>query len=235
MTEDDSSAVTEKNIFQKIASFFTSEKQTSEEAKNTAASQEASYLQLPEGFYLVEEVPENPYICHLGDADDEEKYWKVVEMKAGEEPKQVDFFNELQKNDGQLKITKHVDKVDTVHGDAVFQFKITNKETEQVWYRTISFSENITEGAEKSSVLLTGLPYGIYVVEELDTLRYTCVNTPIIVTVTSSEPVNVHFSNQKTFDNNFSHADVIENSFTVKPDGTLDIKQIPVPGETVTE
>ena len=237
MTEDDSSVATEKNIFQKIASFFTSEKQALDEAKNTAAPQEASYLQLPEGFYLVEEVlPDDSYVCHLGDAGSDEKYWKVVEMKAGEEPKQVDFFNELQKNDGQLKITKHVDKVDAVHGDAVFQFKITNTETQQVWYRTISFSEDIVNGATKSAELLTGLPYGTYEVEELDTLRYTCKGeVKRKIEIDSSELKDVRFENEKTFDNNFSHADVMENSFTVNDDGSLSIEQKLAPGETVTE
>ena len=161
--------------------------------------------------------------------------WQVVEIKNNEQ-QEVHFYNKLQQDDGQLKIIKTVNRVDEVHGDAVFQFEIKNDTTGETWYKTISFTGPINSNTSKF-VVLENLPYGNYTITELNTLRYTCDSeNPKSVTINSeNKEREVRFKNKKTFDNNFSHADVIENSFTVKPDGTLGIKQIPVPGETVTE
>lgn len=226
------------SLISRIAGFFKGE---NADTQSKTTSDEASWLKLPIGFYLIKETPETDgaYTCVKDDWSQSAHHWQVVEIVKGKE-QTVNFYNKLQQDDGQLKIIKTVDRVDEVHGDAVFQFEIKKRDTGEIWYRTISFTGDATSSQTKY-VLLTDLPYGEYEVKELSTLRYTLEEgfknpqTVVVGAESKENPVSVSFENEKTFDSNFSHADVIENSFTVKPDGTLDIMQIPVPGETVTE
>ena len=88
---------------------------------------------------------------------------------------------------GTLTITKKISKnaIKESEGDPIFTFKITNETTGDVYYKTLRFSEGSEDGSEegesqietgffnvKASTTLTGLPQGIYKVEELDTMGF---------------------------------------------------------------
>ena len=88
---------------------------------------------------------------------------------------------------GELTITKKISKnaIKESEGDPIFTFKITNETTGDVYYKTLRFSANSNDRDEedtttdvgifnvKVSTTLTGLPQGIYKVEELDTMGFT--------------------------------------------------------------
>ena len=88
---------------------------------------------------------------------------------------------------GKLTITKKISKnaIKESEGDPIFTFKITNETTGDVYYKTLRFSANSNDRDEedtttdvgifnvKVSTTLTGLPQGIYKVEELDTMGFT--------------------------------------------------------------
>ena len=119
-----------------------------------------------------------------------------------------------------LTITKTVDKVYDVDGDAIFTFKITNVNTDEFFYKTL----RLNSGNKEDSVTISDLKYDDeYTIEELDTLRYTPSNSKfndtgkevyVKKTIKLSDQVNnVHFYNTLTYDHNFSHTDVVTNEF----------------------
>ena len=117
---------------------------------------------------------------------------------------------------GSLVITKTVDEVNMVHGEATFTFKIEGPEGE-VLYRTITFDEEIANGASKS-VTISNLPVGTYKVTELTTLRYKCVNAEQSKDVVAEQTTNFEFYNEKVFDKYYSHSDVKVNVVTFERD-----------------
>ena len=81
---------------------------------------------------------------------------------------------------GNLTIMKKINKnaIRKDEGDPVFTFKITNESTGRVYYKTLRFDGNedsVKEGvfdtAEKTT--LSGLPQGIYRIEELKTMGFS--------------------------------------------------------------
>lgn len=130
---------------------------------------------------------------------------------------------------GSLTINKEIveSKVNPNDGDPIFTFRIENEDKSIVLYRTIRLnSENL-----KGSILISDLPVGKYTVTELDTLRYTCISAnPIADVVVNSDGAEVDFKNKITYDENFSHTDVIENSFKVGEDGKVTVTKQTVPG-----
>ncbi len=134
---------------------------------------------------------------------------------------------------GNLKITKTVfredgeNPVDAVHGDATFIFKITclndidKEDDDTVLYRTISFteSETVSVAGRTKSVTVENLPVGSYTVEELSALRYTCTSqNPQDRDVVKNATAEINFSNEKTYDGNYSHTDVVVNKVTFERD-----------------
>lgn len=117
---------------------------------------------------------------------------------------------------GSLVITKTVDEVNMVHGEATFTFKIEGPEGE-VLYRTITFDTEVTNGASKS-VTISNLPVGTYKVTELTTLRYKCVNAEQSKEVVADQTTGFDFYNEKVFDNYYSHSDVKVNVVTFERD-----------------
>lgn len=88
---------------------------------------------------------------------------------------------------GTLCIVKKISKnaVKSVEGDPIFTFRITNTTTGAIYYKTLRFnleSAKDTDGEEAieenffnvtAKTSLSGLPQGIYEVEELETLGFT--------------------------------------------------------------
>lgn len=129
-----------------------------------------------------------------------------------------------------LTITKTVDKVNDEDGDAIFTFKITNVNTDEYFYKTL----RLNSGNLEDSVTIPNLKYGDeYIIEELDTLRYTPSNSDFTETG-NNEFINkevellgknnsVEFYNKLTYDKNFSHTDVVTNEFSVDSNGVITI------------
>ncbi|ALU16165.1 fibro-slime domain-containing cell surface protein [Eubacterium limosum] len=144
---------------------------------------------------------------------------------------------------GSLKITKTITEdsnVDYMDGDPIFTFKITgpnNIESQepQVFYRTLRLSKDVGKTA---SITIDNLPIGEYTVEELNTMRYTCISSnPQTGTVQQNNteetkdtpPVEFTFTNKLTNEDYFSHTDVVENSFKIGEDGTVTVEKHKVP------
>ena len=118
---------------------------------------------------------------------------------------------------GNLKITKTVDKVDSVHGIAAFTFKITCPD-ESILYRTISFEGDLATDTSKE-VVIKNLPVGSYEVEELTALRYECKSeNPQEKDVAKNATTECFFRNEKEYDGNYSHTDVIVNKVVFEKD-----------------
>ena len=139
---------------------------------------------------------------------------------------------------GNLKITKTVfredgeNPVDAVHGDAVFIFRITchndlnKKDDDTVLYRTISFTESETESVagRTKSVTVENLPVGSYTVEELTALRYECKSdVSQTKTIEADKTTEFSFRNEKEYDKNYSHTDVIVNKVVFEKDASGNI------------
>lgn len=124
-------------------------------------------------------------------------------------------YNTPKPQKGNLKIIKTVDKVDTVHGEANFTFKITCPDG-SVLYRVITFDKEGTKAVE-----IKDLPLGEYKVEELDTIRYELVNgysQSLVKEVESEKTTDYEFSNTKVYEKYYSHADTAVNVVTFNRD-----------------
>lgn len=125
---------------------------------------------------------------------------------------------------GSLKITKTVNRVDSKHGVATFIFKITCADG-SVLYRTITFEGDVDMDATKS-VVVTDLPVGECIVEELSALRYECVsNASQRKTINAKETTEYSFRNEKEYDKNYSHTDVVVNKVVFNEDGSVTMTQ----------
>lgn len=125
---------------------------------------------------------------------------------------------------GSLKITKTVNRVDSKHGVATFIFKITCADG-SVLYRTITFEGDVDMDATKS-VVVTDLPVGECKVEELSALRYECVsNASQRKTINAKETTEYSFRNEKEYDKNYSHTDVVVNKVVFNEDGSVTMTQ----------
>lgn len=123
---------------------------------------------------------------------------------------------------GSLKITKTVNRVDSEHGAAAFTFKITCADG-NVLYRTITFEGDIDKDATKS-VVVADLPVGECTVEELTALRYECVSdVSQTKSIEANEITEYNFRNEKDYDGNYSHSDVIVNKVTFEKDANGNI------------
>lgn len=125
---------------------------------------------------------------------------------------------------GNLKITKTVNKVDSVHGVAAFTFKITCPD-KSILYRTLSFEGDLATDTSKE-VIIRNLPVGQYIIEELDTLRYECKSkNPQEKSITKNATTEYSFRNEKVYDGNYSHTDVIVNKVVFNEDGSVTMTQ----------
>lgn len=194
-----------------------------------------TFTELSEGTYLLAESP-NPGYCEAGPwvleiknrdgkysetlynaqlNTDKTAYEKGAEYKVLLEGERA-IENTPER--GALKITKTVDKVETVHGAASFTFKIEGPEG-MVLYRTITF-EGETGGEATKSVTVTGLPAGSYTVTELDALRYECITEKEQTKeVTAEETPEFAYKNKKVFENYYSHTDNVVNQVSFIRDG----------------
>lgn len=130
---------------------------------------------------------------------------------------------------GALKIIKTVDKVDAVHGDATFTFKVTCPDG-SVLYRTMTFSK-----AAMQEVVIDNLPVGTYVVEELDTLRYELVDgyaKSQSKDVEAEKTTEYEYSNTKVFEKFYSHTDVAVNVVSFDRDDNGNIISSTISRET---
>lgn len=140
----------------------------------------------------------------------------------------VKVTNDLKKY--KLHIVKKIDKVDFNDGDPIFTFKITSPNGKYI-YKTLRFDNTLVpkdDGSYELSFDLDNLPYGVYTVEELNTLRYKCyINGELksSTRVNLNSNIDVLFNNELTYDKNFSHTDVVENSFTIDENGTVNVHQ----------
>ena len=146
---------------------------------------------------------------------------------------------------GSLTVIKAIDpeKLDPEQGDPVFSFRVS-KDGEFFCYQTVRF-----DGDEKEKVVmkLSDLEKGIYIVEELATLRYEQEASiaeglganPASVedknaavfgigrtqrdekTVLGARDGKVTFTNGKVNHHNFSHTDVVVNHFVIGEDGKI--------------
>jgi len=123
---------------------------------------------------------------------------------------------------GNLKITKTVNRVDSVHGVAAFTFKITCEDG-SVLYRTITFEGDIDSDTTKS-VTVADLPVGECTVEELTALRYECKSdVSQTKTIEADKTTEFSFRNKKEYDKNYSHTDVIVNKVVFEKDASGNI------------
>ena len=83
-----------------------------------------------------------------------------------------------------------------------------------IYYRTIRLHEILN-----GSAIVKDLPYGEYVVTEMETLRYVCVINE------ENKTAVVKFQNKLVKEELFSHTDVIENRFRIGDDGKVSITQ----------
>lgn len=187
-----------------------------------------SFTNLREGTYYIKETgyDQNAYLPN-------DTIYKVVVEKAvsgdtvsakatvyngidtNEELEDNIVYNTPKPQKGNLKIIKTVDKVDTVHGEANFTFKITCPDG-SVLYRVITFDKKGTKAVE-----ITDLPLGEYKVEELDTIRYELVNgysKSLVKEVESEKTTDYEFSNTKVYEKYYSHADTAVNVVTFNRD-----------------
>jgi hypothetical protein len=91
-----------------------------------------------------------------------------------------------------------------------------------IYYRTIRLHEILN-----GSAIVKDLPYGEYVVTEMETLRYVCVGDLVQQAVINEENKTavVKFQNKLVKEELFSHTDVIENRFRIGDDGKVSITQ----------
>lgn len=187
-----------------------------------------SFTNLREGTYYIKETgyDQNAYLPN-------DTIYKVVVAKVtsgdtvsakatvyngidtNEELEDNIVYNTPKPQKGNLKIIKTVDKVDSVHGEANFTFKITCPDG-SVLYRVITFDKKGTKAVE-----ITDLPLGEYKVEELDTIRYELVNgysKSLVKEVESEKTTDYEFSNTKVYERYYSHADTAVNEVTFNRD-----------------
>lgn len=125
---------------------------------------------------------------------------------------------------GSLKITKTVNRVDSEHGAAAFIFKITCADG-NILYRTITFEGDIDKDTTKS-VVVADLPVGECTVEELTALRYEC-KSDVLQTkaIEAKKTTEYSFRNEKDYDKNYSHTDVVVNKVVFNEDGSVTMTQ----------
>lgn len=194
---------------------------------------------LNSGYYLIEEVKApNGYaqlgesvVIHIRLADNaidrlytvrydinSEKYITVKDvldewLNESEDYVRVDFPN--KKISGNLIIRKTIDGIDASKGYPTFMFRVKQTKDENgntirsgpEYIRTISFDSSDIEPTKE--IMLSDLPIGTYMVEELSSLNYTPSGVtvegdshPIIssnvnatVSLTTEDPVSVAFTN----------------------------------------
>ncbi len=193
------------------------------------------FTELTEGTYLLAESP-NPGYCEAGpwilevkkqDGTYSETLYGAqlnTDRTAYEQGAEYNLRLEGERvientpERGALKITKTVDRVETVHGAASFTFKIEGPEG-MVLYRTITFEEDTAQEATKS-VTITNLPAGSYTVTELDALRYECITEKEQTReVTAEKTPEFVYKNKKIFENYYSHTDNVVNQVSFIRDG----------------
>ncbi len=109
---------------------------------------------------------------------------------AGEADYMVEAINSADSNlnygiyttdliDGTIVITKTIPEgsYKKIQGDPVFTFKITNTDTQKVYYRTLRFKNADTT---ELTATVAGLRKGHYLVEELDTIRYDLTGLSVV-------------------------------------------------------
>lgn len=107
------------------------------------------------------------------DKDKESYDGAVVKSTATSDTKGIYEVNVVA---GTIKITKTIAKNHFIerYGDPVFTYRITNLDTQKVYYKTVRFSKvAVGLGDESRETTITGLPKGKYKVEELDTMGFT--------------------------------------------------------------
>ncbi len=193
------------------------------------------FTELTEGTYLLAESP-NPGYCEAGpwilevkkqDGTYSETLYGAqlnTDRTAYEQGAEYNLRLEGERvientpERGALKITKTVDRVETVHGAASFTFKIEGPEG-MALYRTITFEEDTAQEATKS-VTITNLPAGSYTVTELDALRYECITEKEQTReVTAEKTPEFVYKNKKIFENYYSHTDNVVNRVSFIRDG----------------
>ena len=118
----------------------------------------------------------------------------------------------------KLTLTKTIDRLYDVNGDAVFTFRITCPDG-TVLYHTFRFTG---ESGTTQSYTLENMPVGEYLIEELDTMRYTCQGTVDRTVILQDENGGTaEYTNNRTYESNFSHTDVVVNKISVGADGNI--------------
>ena len=209
---------------------------------------------LPGGYYLAEEtkapkgysLPDVETVFHIRSEDNTvdqvytvrynsstKKYVTVEDVLSSRlyvsgNIIRIDFPNE--KEYGQIKIRKTIDGIDPTKSAPAFMFRVTQTKDENgntvrngpQYTRAISYSRTDEEFTRE--VVLSGLPLGSYIVEELSVLNYTVADVnvegdehPVIssnfnvtVTLDSDDMVTVAFTNHLEEDppvNNTAFAD----------------------------
>lgn len=138
----------------------------------------------------------------------------------------VTVINEMVR--GTLAINKEIDKANWENGDPIFTFKIdyygeSGNEIKETFYCTLRFED----GTYNKSLTLDNLKLGKYVVTELETIRYQCqsVNPQEIMLTTSNQSAVANYANKRVNGDNYSHTDVVVNSFTMDEQGNIIITQ----------
>ena len=167
----------------------------------------------PTNPWIVEVVYENgEFVQKIYETTtDGDKTWIIDTTKDVNEDAKIENSPAV----GSLTIEKEVTKVDSVHGTAAFIFKIECSDNKTILYRTISFTE-----AGKKSVKIADLPFGTYKVTELKALRYQVEGeSEKEAIINSAAGATVSYTNNKVFEQLYSHTDVMINKITFDSEG----------------
>lgn len=150
----------------------------------------------------------------------------------------VNVVNDIKRFD--LTVHKYVKDINFEDGDPIFTFQIKCPNGEYI-YKTVRFDDSLEKenGLYHLSFTLPDMQYGNYEIVELDTIRYDTCDSNFENTVNSKQQIvlsaddNVRYYNKLTYDDNFSHTDVVTNEFSVNENGEITIT--PNDQKTVTE
>lgn len=170
------------------------------------------------------------YVYTVREDDTPKGYCAVIgEMEqSGEFERDIEITNTLGLYD--LTICKQIAKDDDYpsHGDATFLYQVISKEHPNLkWYAEITFNQAdvARSGGKLTASKTLHLPYGQYMVEEMNVLRYQGRITKTEGSVTTDETkqfalVTLHdkgveaavtYTNEKTRWDRYSHNDLVIN------------------------
>ena len=145
---------------------------------------------------------------------------------------------------GTIDITKSIskddlNKYDFSDGDPIFIFKVVNDNTNDTYYRSVRITKNGNNYDYSDIPTLTGLSKGTYTVTELPSFKFNYSGSKVPQGTFVSEVdngvkvkiedgslnVKIEFTNTPDSNEYETDNDIVVNSFSKNPDGSISIKQ----------